>query len=63
MTLCLHFVGGLKLYGAEMCTPNMHVHLHLKQCLLDYGPLAAFGYLDVKELKGSWVQYLTITIL
>ena len=30
------------LYGAEAATPNMHLHLHLKQCLLDYGPVHSF---------------------
>ena len=25
--------------GKEACTPNMHLHLHLKECLNDYGPL------------------------
>ena len=27
-----------ELYGMEACTPNMHLHLHLKECLLDFGP-------------------------
>ena len=30
------------LYGAKHCTPNMHMHLHLRDCLLDYGPVYAF---------------------
>lgn len=30
------------LYGREYCTPNMHLHLHLKDCLLDYGPVHSF---------------------
>lgn len=30
------------LYGKERCTPNMHMHLHLKQSLLNYGPACAF---------------------
>ena len=25
-----------------MCTPNMHLHCHLKQCPLDYGPACSF---------------------
>lgn len=24
------------LYGTESCTPNMHMSLHLKQCMLDF---------------------------
>ena len=30
----------LILYGNAACTPNLH--LHLKQCLLDYGPVHGF---------------------
>ena len=26
----------------ESCTPNMHLHLHLKNCVLDYGPVYSF---------------------
>ena len=32
-----------RLYGKGACTPNMHLHMHLKACLLDYGPPHAFG--------------------
>lgn len=24
--------------GDNACTPNIHMHLDLKECLLDYGP-------------------------
>ena len=30
------------LYGAEYCSPNMHMGCHLKDCMLDYGPLSSF---------------------
>ena len=26
------------LYGMESCTPNMHLHLHLKECIFQYDP-------------------------
>ena len=26
------------LYGKEYCTTNMHLHCHIAECLLDYGP-------------------------
>lgn len=29
-------------YGDASCTPNMHLHMHLSQCLLDYGPVHSF---------------------
>ena len=28
-----------QLYGYQYCTPNMHLHVHLKDTLLDFGPL------------------------
>ena len=31
-----------KLYGSQSCTPNMHLHLHLLDCILDYGPVYSF---------------------
>lgn len=30
------------LYGKESITPNMHLHGHLKECMLDYGPVFSF---------------------
>ena len=31
-----------QLYGKKAITPNMHMHLHLKNILLDYGPVYSF---------------------
>ena len=37
------FCCGLQAYfGPEACTINIHMHLHLRQCLLDYGPIYGF---------------------
>ena len=30
------------LYENEYCTPNMHLHAHVKDCILDFGPISAF---------------------
>ena len=30
------------IYGKDICTPNIHMHLHLKQCLIDFGPVYSF---------------------
>lgn len=30
------------LYGTEACTPNMHMHMHLNECILDTGPIYTF---------------------
>lgn len=29
-------------FGSGFCTPNLHMACHLKDCILDYGPLYAF---------------------
>ena len=39
--LCL-FCQKFEVNGSHACTPNMYLHLHLKECLIDYGPLYAF---------------------
>ena len=31
-----------QLYGKEKCTPNMHMHHHLRESVLNYGPVHAF---------------------
>ena len=43
----------LVLYGAEHCTPNMYVVCHLKERLLDYGPLAAFWAFSFEHYNGT----------
>ncbi len=57
---CKHFES---LYGTEYCTPNMHMSLHLKECLLDFGPLPAFWCFAFERFNGileriskSWVS-------
>ena len=30
------------IFGFEFITPNMHMHLHLAECLYDFGPLHGF---------------------
>ena len=30
-----------ELFGPGACTPNMHLHGHLKECYFDYGPADA----------------------
>lgn len=41
-----------RLYGAERCTPNMHLHLHLKECILDFGPVYAFWCFAFERFNG-----------
>lgn len=40
------------LYGALSCTPNLHLHCHLKQCVLDFGPAGSFWAFPYERLNG-----------
>ena len=40
------------LYGVENCTPNIHLHTHLKECILDYGPLHTFWCYAFERYNG-----------
>ncbi len=58
-----------ELYGAEACTPNMHMHLHLKSCIARFGPVYAFWAFSFERYNGLLGSYptnnrsLTITIM
>ena len=41
-----------QMYGQYSITPNMHLHTHLKQCLIDYGPLHAFWCYPFERYNG-----------
>lgn len=52
-----------ELYGEEKCTPNMHLHTHIKECILDYGPFSAFWAFPFERFNGvlesfskNWVK-------
>ena len=40
------------LYGRVYCTPNMHLHLHLKQTILDFGPAHATWCYSFERYNG-----------
>ena len=40
------------LYGKEKVTPNMHLHLHLKDCLLDFGHIYSFWHFCFERCNG-----------
>ena len=42
----------VKLFGPLHCTPNMHLHLHLKECMLDYGPVYSFWCFSFERFNG-----------
>lgn len=47
----------LQLYGAEHCTVNMHLHLHLSECVRDYGPVYAFWCFPYERMNGILGSY------
>ena len=51
-----------RLYGKQFITPNMHLHMHLKSCILDYGPLHGFMHSnDIMECLEAFL--ITIDLL
>lgn len=47
------------LYGKEHCSPSMYLHLHLKECLLDYGPPHVFWCFAFERYNGVLGSYPT----
>ena len=45
--------------GKEACTPNMHLHLHLKECLNDFGPLYSFWCYAFERYNGMLGKFPT----
>ena len=40
------------LYGTSVVTPNMHLHCHLRSCILDFGPLHGFWCFPYERYNG-----------
>lgn len=40
------------LYGKKRVTPNMHLHAHLKDCILDFGPIYSFWLFSFERYNG-----------
>lgn len=49
----------LSLYENEWCTPNIHLHGHLKECINDYGPVYSFWLFAFERLNGILGSYHT----
>ena len=47
------------LYGVDNCTINMHLHLHLEDCIRDYGPVYSFWCFAFECLNGILGDYHT----
>ena len=43
----------MRIYGPYKCSFNMHLHLHLKQTLLDFGPTHTTWCYAYESMKGS----------
>ena len=47
------------LYGKDLVTPNMHLHGHLKECLLHYGPFHSFWCFSFERFNDILGSYHT----
>ena len=41
-----------RMYGENIITPNMHMHCHLRDCILDFGPLQGFWLFTYERFNG-----------
>lgn len=48
-----------RILGKEYCTPNMHMQLHIKDCILEFGPVYAFWCYSFERYNGILGQYQT----
>ena len=40
-----------EVFGKDNCNPNLHMHCHIKDCLLDYGPASSFWLFGFEYLN------------
>ena len=48
-----------QLYGKHRVTPNIHLHTHLVECVLDYGPVYSFWLFSFERYNGILGEYGT----
>ena len=46
-----------QLYGKQESTPNMYMHCHLMQCILNYGPASAFWLYPFERYNGMMKRF------
>lgn len=46
------------IYGKESCTPNMHLRCHIKECILDFGPISSFWVFPFERYNGIMQSFL-----
>jgi len=49
----------VRLIGAKYCTPNMHMQLHIKSCIVDFGPVYCFWCYSFERYNGILGGYQT----
>ena len=47
-----------QLYGKQACTPNMHMHCHIMECILNYGPASAFWLYPFERYNGIMQSFV-----
>ena len=47
-----------QLYGKQACTSNMHMHCHIMQCILNYGPASAFWLYPFERYNGIMQSFV-----
>ena len=55
-SFCKKFV---ELYGFVNCTINLHLHCHLRECIIDYDPIYAFWLFSYEHLNGIFGNFHT----
>ena len=48
-----------QIIGPDYCTPNMHMHLHLKECITSFGPVYGFWAFSFERYNGILGSYHT----
>ena len=48
-----------RLYGPDAVTINMHLHTHLKDCILDFGPISSFWVFGFERFNGYLGKFPT----
>ena len=48
-----------KFYGKHRITPNMHLHVHLADCIFHYGPVCGFWLFSFERYNGILGEYYT----
>lgn len=48
-----------QLYGKQYCNMNLHLHAHLKPCIIDYGPVYSFWLFAFERINGILESFQT----